>query len=288
MAALDRREAVIVRQAAARGLAALKGQQSADALVAAADDPDVGVRRIAVETLAASGSAGSERHLRTLWERATASQETDEVVRQTAWRGVLELLARGSLEDVDRWLFHVGANGPETLQRAAELLERLIDMAAVGETVDRARLGRLRVRLGTVQVQLGRSSAAVATYAAALADLENGLSEEARRLAIDLLRYALASGCYDGTVAEALCGAGGLPDSDVLWQAAKAEIEPRLTPEAVGQALEMLAALERYPPGTWSAKAQEEMGWLRRQAQRVGSATPDSAPASQPSAPGGG
>lgn len=288
VAALDRREAVIVRQAAARGIAALKSQQLADSLTAAADDPDIGVRKIAIETLAAVGSANNELHLRALWERSANPPETDEAIRQAAWRGLLELLARGSLDDVDRWLVQATGNGPESLPRATEMLSRLVETAAAGESVDRSRLGLLRVRLAAVQTQLRQPTAAVAAYTAALADLASTRPEEARRVASDLLRYALSSGCYDSTAAAALSTASELLDSDLLWQVAKAEIEPRLTPAAVSQALDMLAALERHPPGSWSAKAQEEMAWLRRQAERIASAAPASAPTSQLPTPVGG
>lgn len=278
--ALDRQEAVVVRQAAVRGIAALNSPQFADALAEATSDPDAGVRKAAIQKLALLGSSGSERQVRALWDRVVSPLETDETIRQAAWRGVLDILSKGSADDIERWIARLSGTSPQDIQRRVELLQRLVTAAQETEPVDRGRLGLIRARLAGQHVRLDQPTEAVAAYVAALADLHAVGSNAIGPVALDLLRCALASGRYDESVAAALAKALPVAERLALWDAAKTEVEMRLTPAGAGQALAMLAALERCPPGGWPEEALTELTRLRERAQQITPPPPETAPAS--------
>jgi HEAT repeat protein len=242
VAALDRRESVPVRLAAVRGIARLKNPQLADALADAAGDPDASVRKAAIETLATIGSSASDKQVQALWERVLAPAETDEAIRQAAWRSLLEVLSRGSSEDLERCIARLPGSTSQDTQRRIELLERLAKLVHDAEPVDRGRLGLVRARLAAQYVRLEQPAEAVAAYVAALTDLEAAKSDALHRVALELLRYALLNGWYDEAVAGALAAAFPANERQTLWQAAKTEIDSRLTPAAVDQAVAMLTA----------------------------------------------
>lgn len=278
---LERQEAVTVRQAAVRGMAALKDPQLADALAAAASDSDAGVRKTAVEALAALGATDSDKPLTALWERAVSPQETDETIRQAAWRGVLDTLSKASADEIERWIARLTSSAPQERQRAAELLERLVKVAAEAEPVDRGRLGLVRARLAALYVQLDRPTDAVTAYLDAIADLRAAKSDASERVTLELLRYALPAGRYDEAIAGMLATANPGPDRATLWQTARSIIEPRLTPDGAEQALAMLAALEKNPPGAWPADALKELQELRTRALQLKPSPAEAAPTTQ-------
>ncbi len=268
-AALDRQETVAVRQAAVRCLAAIKSPQFADALLPATGDPDPGVRRVAVETLAAIGSSANDSHVQALWERAGSTQETEETIRQLAWRGVLDLLSRGSPEDAERWMARLPTSGTTDAARTLELLERLARAAADTDPIDHARLGRIRARLAGQYARLGQPAEAINAYIAAIDDLEAARAEGLDRVALDLLRCAIASGQYDARIADLLGRFNSQADTAEFWRAVKAEVEPRLTPDGVDQALAILTAVEAHPPGAWPTEISRELAQLRERALRL-------------------
>jgi HEAT repeat protein len=285
VAALDRRESVPVRLAAARGIASLKNPQLADALADAASDPDAGIRKAAVETLAVLGSSGSDRQVQALWERVISPQETDETIRQGAWRSLLEILSKGPADDMERWIARLPGSSTQDTQRRIELLDRLAQTVQGAEPIDHGRLGLIRARLAAQYVRLEQPAEAVAAYIAALVELRTAKSEATRRVALELLRYALLNARYDNTVAEALANAVDASEHAGLWRAAKAEMEARLTPAAADQVLAMLTALEHYPLGVWPADAAREMSELRAKALQLKPPSAQSAPTSSASAP---
>jgi HEAT repeat protein len=279
VSALDRRESVPVRLAAVRGIASLKNPQLADALADAVSDPDAGVRKAAIETLATLGSAASDKQVQALWERVLSTSETDETIRQAAWRSLLELLSKGSSEELERCIARLPGSTTQDTQRRIELLERLVKSIQETEPVDRGRLGLVRARLAAQYVRLEQPADAVAAYVAALADLQAAKSDALHRVALELLRYALLNAQYDQVVAHALAAAIPANERDMLWQAAKTEIESRLTPAGVDQAATMLTALDRYPPGDWPAPVPAELKQLRERAQQLQPRATQSAPA---------
>lgn len=280
--ALERQEAVSVRQAAVRGMAALKDSQLADALATAASDPDGGVRKTAVDALVTLGASDSEKPLHALWERAVSPLETDETIRQAAWRGVLDTLSKASADEIERWIAKLTTSAPQERQRAAELLERLARAAAESEPVDRGRLGLVRARLAALYVQLDRPADAVAAYLEAITDLRAAKSEATERATLDLLRCALVAGRYDETIASVLSSANPGPERGTMWQTVKSVVEPQLTPDGAERALALLAAVEKYPPGAWPQDVLDDLKILRARATRLIPSSTESLPATQP------
>lgn len=289
-AALGAAEAVAVRQAAARGIAALNDPQLAEALAAATSDPDPGVRKTAVETLARLGS--TERDLQALWARVSSPPETDEAIRQAAWRGVLALVPRRSPVELESWLARVTSDTLPQRQRVIELLQRVVKSLQEVEPVDRARVGTVRARLAAEYALSDQFPDAVSEYLAALTDLRAAGSAAERRVALELLRAALRGGRYDEAIAAALAAGNPGPDGTALWEVAAAEIEVILAPESAGRAVQLLDALTAYPPGEWPPAVRESLRQLRARAAELrppASTTdtappPSSAPASQPGA----
>ncbi|MCK4341766.1 MAG: HEAT repeat domain-containing protein [Phycisphaerae bacterium] len=274
-AALDEAEAVAVRQAAARGIAVLNDPKLADALAAAASDADAGVRKTAIETLAVLGS--SDQHLQALWNRLSSPPESDEAIRQAAWRGVLALLSQRDPAQIEEWLARLPGDDPQQKQRALDLLQRIARVVQESEPVDRGRLGAIRARIAAQHVLLEQPAEAVAEYLRALADLHDGDSEQ--RVALELLRLSLRSGRYDQAVAQALGSRNPEPDYKAYWQTIKSEVEPRLTPEGVDQALALLKAVTDNPPGKWPAEVERSLAELRARATQL------KGPPPQPAAP---
>jgi len=282
-AALNQTEAIAVRQAAARGIADLNDPQLADALATAVSDPDAGVRKTAVETLALLGA--TEKHLQALWARLSPAQETDEAIRQAAWRGVLDMLSKRPVDEVEAWLARLPGSERERTEQTLDLLQRLVKAAQEASTEDPQRLGILRARLAAVQARLGQATDAVAEYLKALGNLRTAKSAAAQRVELELLRCALVEGKYDASVAAAMAGGRPAADPDALWQAIKAEVEPRLTADAAALALAMLEAVERHPPGTLAPKALEELQQLRERALKLKRPARESGAESRPVAP---
>lgn len=280
-AALEPAEAVAVRQAAARGIAVLGDPELADALAAASSDVDPGVRKTAVETLAVLGS--SDKHLQALWDRLASPPETDEVIRQAAWRGVLALLCKRKPEQVEAWIARLPGDGRQVAQRTLELLVGLAKTLEESNPAERGQLGVIRARIATQHLRLEQRAEAVGQYLEALADLHAAGSPVAQRVSVELLRCALVSGRYDQTVADALSAGKGGADPGALWQVIKAEVEARLTSENVDQALAMLDAIEQHPLRTLPAEAAAGLKQLRERAVQLKQAPDESAPQSQPS-----
>jgi HEAT repeat protein len=232
VAALAESEATAVRQAGLRGIAALKDPRLADTLVPLVSEGDPALRRSAVEALA--GLASCEEHLAALWARSDPAQEPDESIRRAAWDGAVRLVSDRAVADVD-WVVRLPRDGPE---RAGRALELLVAMEALLADVAEARgeLGRVRARIAAERAMCGEVDEAVTVYLAALGDLHAGQSAEIPRIAMELLRLALAHGRYDEAVAAALAGGNPPLDGAVLWEGIKGDIEKRLTPEQADQA----------------------------------------------------
>jgi HEAT repeat protein len=278
----DPREALAVRQAAARGIAVLKDPKLADALIGAVTDPDPGIRRMAVETLANLGS--SDDHLRALWNRLTSPPEPDEAIQQAAWRGVLRMLAAQEPGELRQWVSALPGDAQN--ERALALLERVVQRMSESEPIDHARLAVLRTRVAAQHAHLQQHEQAIAAYVAALTDLHASDAAGGAKLSLEIVRYALRVGRYDQRVAAALNGVNPGPDHQALFDAARAEIEPLLDQGRADDALGMLQALEAHPPGAWPPPVMAAIGEVRARAEQLKrpapASQPESAPATQP------
>jgi len=279
-AGVERGEAVAVKLAALRGIAALGDPQLADALTTVVNDPDPGVRKLAVETLGVLGSSDNDRHVDALWRLATSPDETDEGIRVAAAKAVQELLAKRPADQIESWLARLPASGADvrTLTRVAEFLERFARRVQEADSSGRDRLGIVRARLAAVRLLLGQAAEAVNTYASAVEDLTLARHPTAPRVALELLRAALSAGRYDESVASAVATGAAGDDSDRVWRVVASELEARLRSSAAEEVLMLLTALERYPPAPLETDAADLLRRFREQAERACDLAPATAP----------
>jgi HEAT repeat protein len=291
VAALDTPQAAMVRLAAVRGIAVLvdprtaklNGQASqpaatqngdrslttselVDALVPVTSDPDAGVRRAAVEALAQF--ATSDAQAEALWERLSPERESEEAIRVTAWRGALRIIASRPVDQIELWLDRLPGDQASQRQHALELLqaaEKNLD----GKPEARGDLGRIRARLAALQGALGQIEQSISTYLTALEDLHAANSPELPRVALEFLRLALLNGRYDAQLAAALAHENPPLDGAALWEGIRAEIQQRLQPDQVDQAIAMLAALRANPPTSMPADTQTALEQMLQQARQV-------------------
>lgn len=277
--ALAPTEAVGVRQAAARGLAVLADPSHADALAGSINDPDGGVRKSVVETLAKLAS--SDAHLEALWTRLAAEAEADQSIRQTAWRGVLTLLTTRPAAVIEGRIARLPASDASAGAKTLELLK--LAEAVLAELGDqRGELGRVRARIAAQHVALKQPPEAVAMYRAALADMHAAGSAEIPRVAMELLRFALVNDLYDSEVASLLANGNPALDSQAVWEEIRGEIERRVNQDDVDRAIAMLAALQARPPTSMPADVTQAMQTLLERARQIKEGRKPSPPSSQP------
>ena len=294
VAALNSQEAVTVRLAAARGIAVMidprtakvNGQTSQptttpeqikplsrpqliDALAAVTGDSDASVRRVAVDTL--SQFADSDQHVEALWGRLTPQAEPEEAIRVTAWRGAVRIIATRPAAVIETWLQRLPGDENTQRQHAIELLLAAEKQLSANPQA-RAELGRVRALLAARQAAQNQIEQAIATYLTALEDLHAGAAPEIPQVAVALLRLALINNRYDTQLATALAGGNPALDGAVLWEGIKTEIEQRMQPDQVDQAITMLAALETNPPTSMPADTQTAIQQMLEHARQVRSA----------------
>lgn len=278
-AALDRQEAVAVRQAALRGITALNDPQLADALATAAGDPDNDVRRTAVEALARLGT--NELHLQTLWARTTSPPESEDVIRQAALSGVAALVQRLTPQQLESWLGTQRGETPPAQQGNVSRLTALIEAVSGSENANRACLGALRAHLADLLVEFDQVPQAIVQYQAALADL-HAAPAAATSTAARLLHVALVHDAYDEAVAAALGKANPAPEPSRLYEVIQAVVQPHLTREGADRVLHVLSVIQQRPPAVWPPDVTQALEQLRLRAERLKQPPPASAPASQP------
>jgi len=280
-AALDRAEAVAVRLNAVRGIAGLDDPKLADALLPAVSDPDPGVRKAAIDTLATLGAA--DRHLQAIWSRLTSPPETEETVRQAAWRAALLLLEKRPPAEIEEWITRLPGEGRLRAQRTIDLLQRLLRTAEAESPANVARLATLRTRLAAQYVLLEQPGEALLEYTRAL-DVAAKDAAAAERVARDALRFALVSDRYDPNVAQMLRNVCPPVTPAALWDVIHTELTARLTAENAAQIETTLSAVEQDPPCAWPEDIREGFRQLRERIGRLRTPTPE--PNSQPASPG--
>jgi len=279
VAALSDSEPPLIRQAAARGIAASKYRPAVDALIPVTRDADLSVRKAAVRALAEA--AATDEQLSALWERLAVTQEPDDSIRQTAWEGALRVLSARSVAEVEQWIARL-PNGDEHVdRRARELLESLeSSLAKVPEGL--AELGRVWARFASRRAAQGRNASAVAAYCAAVRNLCAAQAADALTVAQELLRIAVLNQLWDEKVSAALGSAGPALDGAALWDSLKRELETRLTSEQAGQIVVVLRALRANPPAIFSPAVLSEIDALLRRARALAeSGSPQSAPSGE-------
>lgn len=290
--ALDAAESPAARQAAIRGVAALGDARLAETLLPALSDADVVLRKAAVEAFAQL--AASDAHLQALWGRLAASQEPDETVRQSAWRGVVRLLTGRPAGEIESWIARLPEEGPAKAQYALELLQ-LIEKNLASQSDARGELGRIRGAAAAQYAQLEQMDKALETYHKALEDLHAVRSPHCPRVGLDLLRLALLTDRYDESIATLLFKTAAL-NGKAVWDTLRGEIESRLaaaraatlqppasaaayngpdgangnreTPlKGLERTISLLAALQAHPPARWPPDVAESITQTLRQAR---------------------
>ncbi|MBN2447503.1 MAG: HEAT repeat domain-containing protein [Phycisphaerae bacterium] len=250
VAALDARESVGVRQAAVRGLAVLDDASATAALVTATADPDVLVRRQAVELLARWAAKGADDGVvQALFGRLATSQESDEAIRQSAWDGACRALGRRPIQDIERWMAQLPEDGASRARRAIQLLELEAQQLKTPET--RAPLGLVQARIARQQVDLGEIDAALTSFDGALLNLHQAGATEAPAVAAELIRLALLNGRYTDVLAEGIRALNPPLNGQAVWDGLRETLEQRLVPEHAEQTVAALVLLHDVPPIAW-------------------------------------
>lgn len=288
--AINGRNPATVRVAAIRGLAALppgaNGESASssgpapstssapaitrrgvgDAIATCAEDNDVVVRRVAVETLGAL--ADCDGHLQVLWSRTCTPPEPDEAVRSAAWKGVLTYLTGRSPAEVRARLAQLPEGEAGRTQRHVDLTV-LVEKALATDAANRAELGRTRARIAAMRCALNQPAEALAAYLAAIDDLAATGATEVSAVAVELLRFALLNDRYDAQVAAALRPERVRLDSTALWNAVHAEVESRVNPDSVERAIATLSAFLITPPSALSDDVRKNVESLLGRARAL-------------------
>lgn len=269
LAALDAEEAVPVRRAAIRGLAALDGSNQADvdvadALITATADADVGVRRPAVELLAKR--AVTDAHLQALFARLAVAQESEEAIRAAAWEGVVRVLGGRTPEDIERWIGKLPENGPTRHRRTLELLQLALTRVGEGEE-QRAARGLLKGRIARQQAALGEAEAALATTQEAVELLQAAGHPQTAPHVGRWIALALEHLLYTPELVQRIQQLAPPPDDQLVWEQVRPMIAQRLTPARVEAAVNALEALQALPPLAWSEPVQADIAALDQQAR---------------------
>ncbi len=295
VAGLDTPEAATVRLAAVRGIAVMANRKTAkangqatrpaanaadeatnagllslreliDALVAVTSDPDAGVRRAAVETLAEF--ATSDAHAEALWSRLAPEREPEEAIRVAAWRGALRVIAGRPISEIQNWLDRLPGDETTQAQHAVELLATA-EKNLTTRPAARGELGWTRARLAAQRAALNQIEQAIPAYLTALEDLYAAESPEGPRVALELLRLALLNDRYDAQLAAALAEAHPALDGEALWDGLREGIEQRLQSGEVDRAIAMLVALQSSPPAPMPADTQQALQQMLQRARQV-------------------
>jgi HEAT repeat protein len=263
--ALNAGEGVGVRQAAVRGLAVLDDPKQADVLIAASADPDVTVRRQAVELLARWAAA--DTHVQALFNRLATAQESDEGIRGAAWEGVVRVLSSRAPAEIDRWIAQLPENGAARAERTVRLLR--LQEQQLRATATPVELGQLRLRIARQLAAAGDVDGGVAAYREALAGLHAGGAAQASEAAGELLRLALTQGRYTEALATGLRELNPPLDGAALLDVVRPLIEERLTRDKLEQALPLVTALRDWPPTAWPEPAAAALNELYGAARRL-------------------
>lgn len=282
-AALEHSEGVAVRQQAARNIAALSDPALADALTPAVSDPDVIVRRIAVEALGALGS--SEKHLEALWSRLASPPENDDEIRQSAWRGAVSILVTRGIGDVEPWLERIPGDARARSQRSAEVLQRMLRTAEAGPSPTTMPATRIRCRLVSLLARSGQVEEALTEFERVLHNSTTPDAAAARAAACDLLKSSLAAQRYDERVSIALAAVKLADEPDRYARIIQSEVAAAMKDHDVHYADYVLEAVSRWPPGGWTDEARTALDGLNEQVRGARETVAPAKPASQPAPP---
>ncbi|MEP0847761.1 MAG: HEAT repeat domain-containing protein [Phycisphaerae bacterium] len=237
-----------------------------NAIVPLVADPEPTIRKAAVEAL--SQNAETPEQLEALWQAFARPGPNEEALRETAWRGVVRLLASRSVAEIESWLARLPDDAETRNQRRLELL-LLAEKHAAAEAIDRARLGRIRAQIAEMRAELAQPQAALDAYVAAADDLAAADQPDALQVCVDLVLFALRSGGYDAALVRRLSERELPFDADAFWPVLFAALSRELEPRSAEQVLGWLDRLAVEPPLVISPPMQERLGQVRAAALRA-------------------
>lgn len=237
-----------------------------NAIVPLVFDPEPTIRKAAVETL--SQNAETPGQLEALWQAFARPGPNEEALRESAWRGVVRLLASKSVGEIESWVARLPDDAATRNQRRLELL-LLAEKHAASEATDRARLGRIRAQIAEMRAQLAQPQAALDAYVAALDDLASADQPDALQVCVDLVLFALRSGGYDAALLRRLSERELPFDADAFWPILLAAFSRELEPRSADEVLGWLDRLAAEPPLSLSPAMQERLAQVRAAALRT-------------------
>ena len=248
-------------------------QSLLDALTPLVGDANVEVRRACVDTLAQYAVGPAQ--LEALWTRLDREKETEDAIRQTAWRGAVRILATHPSADINAWLERLPGDAATRQNCTIEVLQAAVK-SHNGEAPANAELGPLHARLAAEYAATNQIELAVSSYLSAIDNYAVSNPAETSRLAVELLRLAIRTGRYDGQLAAALSDGNSALDGALLWQGIRGEIEQHMKPDEIDQTIATLSALTAHPPTTMPADAQAAIETLMQRARQIQQQADDS------------
>ncbi|MBN1342657.1 MAG: HEAT repeat domain-containing protein [Phycisphaerae bacterium] len=196
---LDTANEAPVRQAAARGIAALGKAENAQLLVDHLSDPDPGVRRTVVDALARIAKTD---HLEALFGRLDARTESDTTVRTRAWEGIRQIVRSLPLAEQRRWIdTHLDPKlDKATAERYVELMTEIEKDLALA-TPPAPDLLKVREQLADGLTFAGQFAEAARVYRMVHESLSKSGAPEAWKVGLKLFGAQLQADRYDEAIA---------------------------------------------------------------------------------------
>lgn len=265
--ALSSENAAPVRQAAARGIAALGMAENAALLVEQLADPDPGVRRTVVDALA---RIAKPEHLQVLFARLDAKTEADAAVRSRAWEGIRSLLKTLPYDEQLEWV--ADRIDPKTDKQTAERYVELmteIERALSSSRSATDKLLTVREELADGLFYAGQFAEAARFYRLVYDVLSKTRSDGGWSVGLKLMQALLKANRYEeaGPLATELERQGNRRQRELVAAAVYEHVEELIKAGEPDKALNVLRQFgDRHDPGwmnqfsTLQAKALELQG----------------------------
>lgn len=262
---LDVKNDAAVRQAAARGIAALGKSENARLLIDHLADPDPGVRRTVVDALA---RIAEPEHLEALSSRLDAKSESDATVRTKAWEGVYQILRGLPVDEQRRWITtRLDSKADKaSAERYVEVMTE-IEKQLAAETPLPTDLPAVREQLGDGLRDAGQFAEAARVYKLAHDTMAKVNEAKAWDVGLKLFDAQLQADRNDEAtvLAESLRDSANRQQRDKLAGVLGRHLEALLEVGEPDKALEVLRHTDKRYGDAWSKKFSK----LRKQAEQL-------------------